>query len=119
MIAPPSIYLIPLKAHVRPEVAIAAQNAYVSLSGAFTGEISPNQLVDAGIPWVILGHSERRSLFHESDEVVAKKTKVALDAGLSVILCVGESLEEREAEKTFEVVDRQLAAAAAEIKDWR
>ncbi|KAF8306057.1 Triosephosphate isomerase [Clavulina sp. PMI_390] len=119
VIAPPSIYLIPLKEHVRPEVAVAAQNAYVELKGAFTGEISPEHLVDAKIPWVILGHSERRSLFHESDEVVAKKTAVALGAGLKVILCIGESLEERESGKTFEVVERQLAAAAAEVKDWK
>lgn len=119
VIAPPSLYLIPLKEHIRPEVAVAAQNAYVSLSGAFTGEISPNQLVDAKIPWVILGHSERRALFHESSEVVAKKTAAALGVGLSVILCVGETLQEREAEKTFSVVEEQLNAVAAEIKDWR
>jgi len=118
VIAPPSLYLIPLKEHVRKEVAVAAQNAYVSSSGAFTGEISASQLHDAGIPWVILGHSERRALFHESDEVVAKKTKAALDTGLSVILCIGESLEEREADKTFDVVERQLDAVTKEIKDW-
>lgn len=119
VIAPPSLYLIPLKEHLRSDVAVAAQNAYVTLSGAYTGEISPSQLVDAGIPWVILGHSERRALFHDSDEVVAKKTQVALKEGLSVIACIGETLEEREAEKTFEVVERQLGAIAAEIKDWR
>lgn len=120
VIAPPTLYLIPLKEHIRPDVAVAAQNAHVALSGAFTGEISPAQLADAGIPWVILGHSERRALFHEADEVVAKKTAVALGAGLSVIACIGESLSEREAGTTFEVVERQLAAIAAEIKpeDW-
>lgn len=120
VIAPPTLYLIPLKEHIRPDVAVAAQNAHVALSGAFTGEISPAQLADAGIPWVILGHSERRALFHEADEVVAKKTAVALGAGLSVIACIGESLSEREAGSTFEVVERQLAAIAAEIKpeDW-
>jgi len=118
VIAPPSLYLIPLQEHVRKEVAVAAQNAYVASTGAFTGEISPTQLVDAGIPWVILGHSERRALFHESDEVVGKKTKAALGAGLSVIVCVGESLAEREGDKTMEVVERQLNAVAAEIKDW-
>jgi triosephosphate isomerase len=111
--------LVPLKDHIRPEVAIAAQNAYVALSGAYTGEISPSQLVDAGIPWVILGHSERRQLFHETNEVVAKKTAVALDAGLSVILCIGETLAEREAGTTIDVVEKQLNAVAKEIKDWR
>lgn len=119
VIAPPSLYLIPLKEHLRSDVAVAAQNAYVCLSGAYTGEISPAQLADAGIPWVILGHSERRALFHDSDEVVAEKTKVALDTGLSVIACIGETLQERESEKTFEVVERQLGAIAAKIKDWR
>lgn len=118
VIAPPTLYLIALKEHVRPEVAIAAQNAYVQLSGAYTGEISPSQLVDAGIPWVILGHSERRQLFHESDEVVAKKTAAALGAGLKVILCIGETLAEREADATIAVVERQLNAVAKEIKDW-
>ena len=119
VISPPSLYLVPLKDHIRPEVAIAAQNAYVALSGAYTGEISPSQLVDAGIPWVILGHSERRQLFHETNEVVAKKTAVALDAGLSVILCIGETLAEREAGTTIDVVEKQLNAVAKEIKDWR
>jgi triosephosphate isomerase len=119
VIAPPTLYLIPLKDHIRSEVAIAAQNAYVALSGAYTGEISPSQLVDAGIPWVILGHSERRQLFHESDEVVANKTVAALGAGLSVILCIGETLAEREAGITIEVVEKQLNAVAKEIKDWR
>lgn len=120
VIAPPTLYLIPLKEHIRSDVQVAAQNAYVALQGAFTGEISPAQLADAGIPWVILGHSERRALFHEADEIVAKKTAVALGAGLSVIACIGESLSEREAGTTFEVVERQLAAIAAEIKpeDW-
>jgi len=118
VIAPPAIYLVPLKDHIRSEVAISAQNAHLALSGAYTGEISPSQLVDAGIPWVILGHSERRQLFHESDEVVAKKTTAALEVGLSVILCIGETLAEREAGATIDVVERQLNAVAKEIKDW-
>lgn len=108
-----------LKDHIRSEVAISAQNAHLALSGAYTGEISPSQLVDAGIPWVILGHSERRQLFHESDEIVAKKTAASLGVGLSVILCIGETLAEREAGTTIDVVERQLNAVAKEIKDWR
>ncbi|KAF8754711.1 Triose-phosphate isomerase [Rhizoctonia solani] len=87
-------------------------------SGAFTGEISPTQLIDAGIHWVILGHSERRTLFGETDEVVADKTKAALAAGLSVILCIGETLNEREAGITKDVCERQLAAVKAKISDW-
>jgi triosephosphate isomerase len=76
-------------------------------------------LVDAGIPWVIVGHSERRALFGETDETVAKKTKVALDTGISVILCVGETLEEREKGDTIKVVERQLNAVKQEINVWR
>ncbi|PVG04821.1 putative TPI1-triose-phosphate isomerase [Serendipita vermifera] len=110
VIAPPSLYLIPLKELAKENIQVSAQNAYFKDSGAFTGELSPVQLKDAGINWVILGHSERRTLFGETSELVAKKTDAALKAGLSVILCVGETLEEREAGKTIAVVEEQLSA---------
>ena len=74
--------------------------------------------VDAKIPWVILGHSERRHVFGESDEVVAQKTKLALSHGLSVMACIGEKLDERESNKTDEVNSRQLAAIRKEVDDW-
>ncbi|KAG6898231.1 hypothetical protein C0992_002245 [Termitomyces sp. T32_za158] len=96
VIAPPSLYLLSLKTELRKDVQLSAQNAYFKPSGAFTGEISPAQLVDAQIPYVILGHSERRTLFHETSELVAQKTRAALDAPLKVILCIGETLNERE-----------------------
>ncbi|KAG8722058.1 triosephosphate isomerase [Ceratobasidium sp. 394] len=118
VIAPPAIYLLSALALAKPNIQIAAQNSYTASSGAFTGEISPAQLVDAKIPWVIIGHSERRTLFGDTDELVADKTKAALAAGLSVILCVGETLEEREAGKTLAVVERQLAAVAQKVADW-
>lgn len=108
VIAPPSLYLLTLQEIVKNGVQVAAQNAYFKESGAYTGEISPVQLKDAGINWVVLGHSERRSYFAETSEVIAKKTEAALAAGLSVILCVGETLEEREAGKTAAVVEAQL-----------
>lgn len=77
------------------------------------------QLKDSGINWTILGHSERRTILNESDEVVASKTKAAVDGGLSVIWCCGESLEERESGKTVEVVTKQLAALKEKIgSDW-
>ncbi|KAI9573032.1 Triosephosphate isomerase [Boletus coccyginus] len=117
VIAPPTLYLVPLKELVRKEIQLSAQNCYFKTSGAFTGETSPTQLVDAGIPYVIIGHSERRTLFHETSELVGNKTKAALDASLKVILCVGETLAEREAGRTTEVVNVQLQAVVDVLKD--
>jgi len=120
ILAPPSLYLIPLLESVKKEIKVAAQNCYNKTSGAYTGEISPTQLVNAGIPYVILGHSERRTLFHETSELVAEKTRAALDATLSVILCVGETLQERESGQTTKVVETQLKAVIDLLKeeDW-
>jgi len=117
VIAPPSLYLIPLKEIIRKDIQVAAQNCYVKNSGAFTGEISPVQLVDAGVPYVILGHSERRTLFHETSELVAQKTRAAIDASLKIILCVGETLQEREAGETAIVVQKQLQAVVDLLKE--
>lgn len=82
------------------------------------GEISPAMIKDVSCDWVILGHSERRTVFGESDELIAEKVAHALDCGLRVIACIGEKLEEREAGKTEEVVFRQTKALACQIKDW-
>lgn len=116
--APPALYLLLAQAEAKNGVKVAAQNIFDKGNGAYTGEISAPQLSDAGVEWVILGHSERRAIFGESDEFVASKTKAALDGGLSVILCCGESLEEREAGNTNEVVIRQLSPVADKVKDW-
>jgi len=120
IIAPPALYLISILDLLRKDVKVAAQNCYSKTSGAFTGETSPSQLVDAGIPYVILGHSERRTLFGETSAIVAGKTQAALDAGLRVILCVGETLAEREAGRTQQVVEEQLQAVVALLspEDW-
>ncbi|CAK5262075.1 unnamed protein product [Mycena citricolor] len=120
VVAPPFLYLISLKEILRPEIQVAAQNCYCKESGAFTGEISPLQLKDAGIPYVILGHSERRTLFGETSEIVADKTKAALAASLSVILCIGETLEERETGKTTAVCAAQLKPVIDTLSeaDW-
>ncbi|PPQ70941.1 hypothetical protein CVT25_013290 [Psilocybe cyanescens] len=120
VIAPPALYVIPVQQIVRKDVKVAAQNCYFKESGAFTGEISPKQLVDAGIPYVILGHSERRTLFHEDSALVATKTRSAIDAGLKVIFCIGETLEQRESGKTAEVCEEQLKAFVGVSKevDW-
>jgi triosephosphate isomerase len=91
-------------------VEVAGQNLYPKPSGAFTGEISAPMLIESGCAWVILGHSERREHFHESDAFVAEKVRAAQAAGLSPIACVGETLAEREAGKTLAVVERQVKA---------
>jgi triosephosphate isomerase (TIM) len=89
-------------------VAIGAQDVFWEKEGAFTGEVAPPMLVDAGCWYVIIGHSERRQFFGETDQAVAKKTKAALLAGLTPIVCLGESLEHREAGRTEEVCERQF-----------
>lgn len=104
--------------HLRPGLEVAAQNVFDKANGAFTGEISVSQLKDSNVTWTLLGHSERRVILQESDSFVATKTKAALDGGIGVILCCGESLEQREANKTIEVVTSQLRAVAKEINDW-
>lgn len=106
--------------HLRRGIEVAAQNVFDKPNGAFTGEISVDQLKDSGITWTILGHSERRVILLEDDSFVASKTKAAIDGGISVILCCGESLEQREAGKTIEVVTAQLKAVAEKLdkKDW-
>lgn len=95
---------------LKAQIEVAAQNVYDQPDGAFTGEISAHQLGDSNITWTILGHSERRTLLGESDAVVSSKTKYALDNGLGVIWCCGETLEQREASQTVAVVTGQLAA---------
>ncbi|KAF2995657.1 triosephosphate isomerase [Curvularia kusanoi] len=118
VIAPPALYLLLTREHLRKGLEVAAQNVYDKPNGAFTGEISAEQLKDSGITWTILGHSERRTILQEDDAFVASKTKAAIDGGLSVILCCGESLEEREAGTTVDVVTKQLKAVADKVKDW-
>ena len=91
-------------------VAIAAQNIHAKDSGAYTGEISASMLVEAGCKWVIVGHSERRQYYGENFQIVHDKTCAAIDSGLRPIVCVGETLEEREAGKTLEIVKREVVA---------
>jgi triosephosphate isomerase len=95
------------------DIQLGAQDLFWEKEGAFTGEISPIMLKDCGCEFVIIGHSERRKYFHETDETINKKIKASLDVGLKPIVCVGETLEEREANKTIEVIKTQLTGCFA------
>ena len=96
-------------------IQLGAQNVHWANNGAFTGEISASMLTELKVKYVIVGHSERRQYFGETDETVNKRAKAALKAGMKVIICVGETLEEREAGKTAEVVMRQTEIALKDI----
>ncbi|KAJ5690068.1 Triosephosphate isomerase [Penicillium macrosclerotiorum] len=113
VISPPALYLTLTRSLANAKIGVAAQNVFNKPNGAFTGEISVEQLKDTKIDWVVIGHSERRVILKETDEFIASKVKAAIEGGLSVIFCIGETLEEREANKTIDVVTRQLNAAAA------
>ena len=96
-------------------INLSAQNCYWEEEGAFTGEIAPGMLVDAGCSHVIIGHSERRQYFGETDATVNKKIKAALAAGLVALFCIGETLAEREAERTFDVLQTQVTGGLVGI----
>jgi len=96
-------------------VALGAQNLYPEKEGAFTGEVSPTMLLDVGCKYVILGHSERRQKLGESDAFINQKVKIALAAGLDVIFCCGETLQQRQANQTEAVLDRQLSQGLADL----
>ncbi|MBW6513012.1 MAG: triose-phosphate isomerase [Desulfuromonadaceae bacterium] len=94
-------------------IAVAAQNCYPEASGAFTGEVSPALLRGVGCKYVIIGHSERRQLFHESDEFINKKIKAVIAGGLAAILCVGETLEQRDSGAMMEILHDQVRKGLA------
>ncbi len=112
----PAIDIVPVVEAVKgTNVSVGAENMYFQESGAYTGEISASMLVDAGVKYVILGHSERRDYFKEDDVLLNKKVKKAFSAGLTPILCCGESLEQREAGITMEWIKSQIIADLAGV----
>ena len=109
MIAPPFTALAPVSEIIgKSPVSLGAQNLFWEKEGAFTGEISPGMLVSAGCSYVIIGHSERRQFFSETDDTVNKKINAAIKEKLIPVFCVGESEKERESKDTFSVLDKQV-----------
>ena len=98
-------------------IKLGAENVHFAEKGAYTGEISAKMLLEYGVEYVIIGHSERRQYFAETDETVNKRTLTALNAGLIPIVCVGETLEERETNKTEEVLARQIKIGLKDVED--
>lgn len=117
VIAPPAVYALTTRDLLPQNFHVSLQNCYVK-TGAFTGEIAADMIADVALPWVIVGHSERRTIFKETDQLVADKTAYAISNGVSVIACIGELLEEREAGNTMQVNQRQLSAIAEKVSDW-
>jgi triosephosphate isomerase len=111
VVAPPFTALHAVAEAARSSnIGVAGQNLHWEREGAFTGEVSAAMLREAGAEYVVIGHSERRRLFHETDETVNRKLVAALGAGLTPIVCIGETLEEREGNETLPVLDRQIKA---------
>ena len=116
MIAPPYTCLdIVRKCLEDTEIKLGAQDVFWEDKGAYTGEISPSMLKDAGCEWVILGHSERRSIIGETDSIIEKKLKKALENGLKVILCIGESESQRKQNRVLEILKKQISNALEDV----
>ena len=115
-VCPPSVYVGAVAGKLQgSSIGVGAQNLYASEDGAFTGEVNAEMLLDIGCKYVILGHSERRQYFGETDEQVDQKCVAALSAGLIPIVCVGETLQQREAEQTDEVVTAQIRGSLSGV----
>lgn len=120
LVAPPFTSLpVVKKAIGESSIRLAGQNLHWEPSGAYTGEISANMLVEAGCTHVILGHSERRTLFQETSEMVDLKVKAAVGTGLTPIVCIGETLEEREGGHTFDVIKAQLEGSLKNFREGK
>lgn len=118
VICPSPIHLALAKSKLDKSFKVAAQNCSKTGNGAFTGEISVEQIKDFGLEWTLVGHSERRQYYGETDDVVAGKVEMCQKGGLNAAVCIGELLSEREAGKTLEVCKRQVEAVVPKVTDW-
>ena len=118
MIAPPYTALSAVAQAVKDSnIQLGAQNLHFEKSGAYTGEISPGMLKEIGCNWVIIGHSERRQYFGCTDEIVNRKLKTAVSEGLKPVVCIGETLQERETGKTFDILRKQLDGGLKDLSE--
>jgi len=116
IVAPPFTSLFPVSEEIKGSVIkLSAQDCFWEKEGAYTGQVSPLMLRDAGCSHVIIGHSERRQYFGETDGTVNRKVRASLDAGLIPIMCIGETLQEREEDRTFPVIERQLKGGMKDL----
>lgn len=118
LVAPISMHIASVKALLNPNIKVCGQNMSQTGKGAYTGEISGEQLKDFDVNWILIGHSERRKLYGETDAMVASKVSQAQDVGLNAIVCMGEELEQRESGETNAVLKVQLEGFKSSIKDW-
>ncbi len=118
LVAPPFTALLRVKEAIgKAPILLAGQNMHWEASGAYTGEVSASMLADAGCTHVLLGHSERRTLFGETDDMIDRKAAAAVKKGLIPIVCIGETLEEREKELTFQIIERQLSLSLKSFRE--
>jgi len=117
-VCPVSIHINIVQSVLESRYIIASQNVSQSDNGAFTGEISAKQLKEVGVNWTLIGHSERRQFFGDTEEAISNKVRQCLDNGVNVIFCIGEKLNEREADQTFEIINSQLKTLVNSVNDW-
>ncbi len=118
VVAPTAVHLQQVKSLLNPPFEVSSQDVWIKGPGAYTGEVPAEILKDMGINWTLTGHSERRAYCGETNEVVGQKTARALEAGLSVIPCIGETLDQRNSGQLFDVLSAQVQALVDNIQDW-